>query len=99
MVKKTSLGYKSANKRKIAPTLLSAMAILLFALGLLTVFNAIRTDRSVKAQVKGLSKQADENSDNGVPSEDDPPTNLSSYKVAPGMPRLLKIEKLGEKNG
>lgn len=95
MVKVSSKRYRPKHRRPLMPTLLSAMAVTLFLVGVLTVFNAIRTDRNVKAQVKGLSSQKDDNSGDGVPSEDDPPKNLESYKVAPDLPRLLNIEKLG----
>ncbi len=93
MVKSVSPKYRPKHRRPLMPTLLSGMAIVLFMVGLLAAFSTIRTEQSVKAQVKGLAKQTDEESD-GTPSEEEPPSNLSSYSVAPDLPRILEIEKI-----
>lgn len=95
MVKNSSKRYRPKHRRPLVPTLLSGMAIVFIMVGLLTAFSTIRTNRDVKAQVKGLSSELSEDSEEGVPSEEDPPTDLSSYKVAPDMPQLLTINKIG----
>lgn len=95
MVRASAKKYRPKHRRPLMPTLLSGLAILLFAVGLFVVFSSLRADHSVKAQVKELSKQTDDGSSDGVPSEEDPPINLSSYSVAPDIPKLLTIEKIG----
>jgi sortase (surface protein transpeptidase) len=86
------------HRRSFTPALLTSMAILLFASGLLVVFSALRTNHTVKAQVKQLADQQesdDGTQSDGIPSEDDPPKNVGSYSVAPDLPKLLTIDKLG----
>jgi LPXTG-site transpeptidase (sortase) family protein len=94
------LVYTSAKKhrRPLVPTLLSGIAVFLFMAGLLLLFTTLRTNNTVKAQVKQLAQKTED--DNGIsegtPSEDNPP-NLagnSSYQVSPDMPRLLTIGKI-----
>lgn len=96
MVKQAAKLRPSKHRWPLMPTLLTAMAVMLFMAGVLVLVSTLRTNDSVKAQVKQLSQQTD---DDGItdelPSEDNPPTNLGDYKVAPDMPRFFNIEKLG----
>ncbi len=95
MVRSSAKKYRPKHRRPLMPTLLSGLAVLLFTIGLLVVFSSLRTDRSVRAQVKQLTKQTDDGSSDGAPAEDDPPINLGSYSVAPDMPKIFSIEKIG----
>lgn len=82
------------------PKVLVAMSALLFIGGLVVFFLSLRTDQTVKAQVKQLSNQA-ENGEavmtDGMPSENDPPADIGAYSVAPDLPKLLTIEKIDVK--
>lgn len=81
-------------------SLLTGMALLLFLSGVLVVFATLRTNHSVTAQVKALSQQSTQSDigiTSGVPSEADPPSPPSSYKVAADLPRLITIDKIGVK--
>lgn len=95
-VKTASKKYRPKHRRPLMPTLLSALAIALFAVGLLAVFSSVRTDRLVKAQVGQLAAKSDDDDgiSDGLPSEDDPPMNIDSYSVAADLPKFLAIEKL-----
>ncbi|MES2970729.1 MAG: class F sortase [Patescibacteria group bacterium] len=92
------VSHKKSRWRSHMPKVLTSMAVMLFIGGILIFVSSIRTDQTVKAQVKQLSSQA-ENSEDGVtdavPSEDDPPANVGAYSVAKDLPRLLTIEKIG----
>ena len=95
MVKQAAKLQRAKHRRPLVPTLLTAMALFLFVAGIFVFFNTIHTNDSVKAQVKQLSKQPeDDGITDGVPSEDEPPTNLNGYNVAPDLPRFFSIEKL-----
>lgn len=87
---------KSKKHRFSSPTLLTGLAVLLFTAGLVVVFNSLRTDHTVKAQVKQIAKQTEDGTiATGLPSEENPPSNIGSYSVAPDLPKLLTIEKIG----
>lgn len=87
--------YRPKHRRPLMPTLLSGLAVVLFTAGVFVVFNSLKADHTVKAQDRQLSKQTDSNANSSAPSEDDPPTNVDLYNVAPDMPKLLTIEKIG----
>ena len=95
---------KSPKRRSKAQTVLVAMAILVFGLGLLVNVETLQTNHSAKAQVAALSQKAEVAStssapdDPVVPSETKPATtSVASYQVAPDAPKLITITKLGVK--
>ncbi len=97
-VRAVSKPYKHKKyRRPLMPTLISAMAVVLFSFGAFAAIASIRTDKEVKAQVKGLAstKSEDDGITDGLPSEDDAPVDISGYSVAPDLPRFFDIEKLG----
>lgn len=76
---------------------LTGIAVLLILGGAFIAWNGLRTNRNVEAQVKQLSERGDDNNNttsNEVPSETKP-GGTSSYRVAPTLPRALRIPKLG----
>jgi sortase (surface protein transpeptidase) len=78
---------------------LIGMAGLIFMLGLVVSWQALRTNHNAAAQVSALSKQTDKtsgNADSSLPSTTRPGSDaISRYVVAPDLPRYLKIPKLG----
>jgi LPXTG-site transpeptidase (sortase) family protein len=95
---------QAPRRRSKAQTVLVAMAILVFGLGLLVNIETLQTNHSAKAQVAALSKRAEvastsSTADNPVvPGESKPPsTSFASYQVAPDTPKLITIAKLGVK--
>lgn len=84
-------------RRPLMPALMTAMAIMLFSVGVFAVVSSLRTDKTVRAQVEQLAKTNDEEGmTDGLPSEDNPP-NVNSHTVAPDLPRFLSIDKLNVK--
>ena len=77
---------------------LYGMAIFIFLIGLVAVFRSLMVDHKI-AQV--VSAQESKNSDNDDQSaadvdEQKPSTDkIASYSVAPDMPKLITIDKLG----
>lgn len=96
MIKKAAKIRRAKHRRPLLPTLLTALAVFLFTAGVFVLISTLKTDHTVKAQVKQLAKQTeDDGITDAVPSEDEPPSNSSSYNVAPDLPRFFTIEKLG----
>lgn len=95
-VKATPKQYRPKYRRPLMPTLLGALAILIFTAGVVAIFTSLKNDKTVKAQTGQLTAKTsnDEGISDGLPSEDDPPVNIESYTVAADMPRFLNIEKL-----
>lgn len=96
-------GRRRFNARGVA---LSSFAAILFLFGTGVGLLQLHTNKEVKAQVKTLAAQSqvlsdssDSDSDehSGLPSEDLPKGNVSSYKVAPESPKIISISKLGVK--
>lgn len=85
-------------RRSLGPGLLAGLAIMLLAAGLVILFNSLRNDRAVKAQVKQLAQitENDTGIGEGIPSEAKPPgaNDTSTYKVSSDLPKLLKIDKI-----
>jgi len=72
---------------------LVGMAFLVFGLGVLTTVQTLQTNQNAKSQVDALSQQ---NDSNNVPSEQKPSSGtINNYQVAPGLPKFIKIAKLG----
>ncbi len=77
------------------PRVITAMAVIVFMAGLGVAFMGFRTNKNVEAQVQAVANQEDgEIPVEQKPSDDD----LASYQVAPDMPRILSIDKLGVKS-
>jgi LPXTG-site transpeptidase (sortase) family protein len=81
-----------------AQTVLVSMAVLVFGMGLIVNLQTMLTNHTAKAQVAALASRS-ENSDSAddsgsVPSETKPAVGgSSSYRVAPNLPKYLKISK------
>jgi LPXTG-site transpeptidase (sortase) family protein len=75
---------------------LIVMAFLVFGLGLLVNVQSLQANHSAKAQVAALAQQGNNSSNNpAVPSQTKPTSRaVSSYAVAPNLPKYLKIPKL-----
>ena len=87
---------RSANPRGIA---LSALAIVLFVFGSGVGIMQLTTNQKAKAQVRVLAAHAEGTDAGGQDSGDVPsetrPSSPASYRVAPGLPRVITIAKLG----
>lgn len=72
---------------------LVGMALVVFGLGMFVIVQALQTNHSAKSQVAALQQSSGGN----APPSEQKPTNsaLSNYQVAPGLPKFLKIDKLG----
>jgi sortase (surface protein transpeptidase) len=82
-----------------AQTVLVSMAVLVFGMGLVVNLQTMLTNHTAKAQVAALasrSENGDASDDSGsVPSETKPAAGGgSTYRVAPNLPKYLKISKL-----
>lgn len=93
-------GSKESSSKKhfaLVPTMLSVLALMLFGAGVLITANSFRTDKTVKAQVRQLAVQSEDNDDSTtLPAEDNPP-DISSYNVASDLPKILNIDEIGVK--
>lgn len=70
------------------------MAIIVFLIGLGVAFVGFNTNRNVVAQVQAAAKQQD----SSIPKEEKPSeSDIASYQVAPDMPRVITIKKIGVK--
>jgi LPXTG-site transpeptidase (sortase) family protein len=93
----TSMGVAKPTRKRLRSTMLPiGAAVLLVAVGLFINIQAWQTNHSSKAQVAALAQQGLAGSDDPVtPSENKPTTySISSYAVAPTLPKYLKIPKL-----
>ena len=92
------IGPAYPNRSRLQMALIG-MAGLIFMLGLVVSWQALRTNHNAAAQVSALSKQTDKtsgNADSSLPSTTRPGSDaISRYVVAPDLPRYLKIPKLG----
>lgn len=67
----------------------------LIVLGLSTSFLSLKQAHTSAAQVKRIAAVSQEASDPVVPSETKPTQSTVTYKVAPLLPAILKISKIG----
>lgn len=68
------------------------MAVLVFLAGLGSAWVGFRSNRNVEAQVQSLTAEEE------IPKEAKPTdSDIDSYKVAPDMPRVITIKRLGVK--
>jgi sortase (surface protein transpeptidase) len=69
------------------------MAVLLFLIGLAASFVSFKTTHQVTVQAQGLHSSQSTPAD--TPDETQPsPAAVSSYKVAPDLPRIVRISKI-----
>lgn len=78
-----------------------AMAVFVFATGLAVSISTIQTNHSAKAQVSAISRKAEDGSDASSGSSSTPPSEvkptpqaITTYAVAPDLPRYIDIGKL-----
>lgn len=78
--------------------LLPSMALLLFLIGCGVALQGFRANREVQAAADNHSNQSQNNSEE-VADESEPDSKaFGSYKVAPDMPRYIRIAKAGVNN-
>lgn len=83
----------SFSKLKLGDTLLYGMAVVVFSVGILAAVRSFMVDHQISQTVSAQSanNEGDADVSEAKPTEED----LRSYKVAPDMPRLVSIPKLG----
>lgn len=97
---------KRTAKRRMSPLqyALTAMALLIFGIGIFVTLMTIQTNHTAAVQVEALAKQANNQpaaaggttTQAAVPSTTPPkPAAVANYVVAPDLPRYLNIPKLG----
>ncbi len=106
MVKSSSKKFRPKKHHSYKPYLLTGLATFVLVLGgtiSLVAYKKMRTDSNMTAVLaKQAIKQNMDTTDNGtsgsdLPSEDNPPLDITSYTVADTMPRYLIIDMLGVK--
>lgn len=106
MVKASSKKYRPQKHRSFKPYLITGVAVFVLLLGSaisIITYNKIRADSTVKAVLAkqtvehNLNNADDGTSANDLPSEDNPPVDISGYTVADSRPRYLIINVLGVK--
>lgn len=76
------------------PRVVFAMAVIVFLVGVGVAFIGFKTNRNVVAQVQAAAKQEDRS----IPTEEKPSeSDIDSYQVAPDMPRVITINRIGVK--
>ncbi len=83
--------FKTGNR--LMPNLISGLAITLFILGITISAGTLRSNKEVAAQVKGLSANNENGTENSTPSEDSPTGDIKAYSVAPDLPKIVTIKK------
>ncbi len=101
-----SIKKKKSLVRRSKLNIIYAMACITFLAGIGGVWQTMHTNEQVKAQVQGLSTNAESDGSSMQPfslGEDEVPDEtvidagaVSRYSVAPNLPRYIKIDKLGE---
>ena len=87
-------------KRRLKPRFMYAAAAVVVAVGALLAYQAFMANTAVEIQVKKLqaaNASGDSSSSTSLPSDEKPadPNYKQNYKVAPLLPRLLTIQKIG----
>lgn len=91
---------KAKPKRPRMSRFMYAAAVVVVAVGGLLAYQAFMVNTAVEIQVKKLQSAdaaGDSNSSSSLPSDEKPsdPNYKQNYKVAPQLPRLLTIQKIG----
>jgi sortase A len=82
-------------KKRKTPVLMTAMAMLVFVAGIGVSVQGFLTNKHVEAQVAGSATSEQSETEQDVPAEDKQSTaTVSSYRVAPDLPRVVRIPKL-----
>ena len=83
--------------KKHKPRLLYAAAVIVVAVGGLLAYQAFMSNVAVDIQVKKLQSATASTGSNSLPTDEKPsdPNYVQTYKVAPQLPRLLTIQKIG----
>jgi LPXTG-site transpeptidase (sortase) family protein len=94
------LRRRRGDKRLLQSRMLSALAVLLFICGLIIGANGLRANHKIEAQVKTMVQtqaqtEGSDTQNNGIPVESRPEGTIASYKVAPDLPRVVRIAKIG----
>lgn len=103
MVRSSSKKFRAKKHRSFKPYLVAGLASFIVLAGSLGIFIAVKKYQSSSATTGVLAKQStvantdtgDGTSGNDMPSEDNPPADISNYTVGADMPRFLVIDKLG----
>lgn len=75
--------------------ILMSMAAVVFVSGIAVALIGLRTNKHVEAQVQAVTKQAQQNPET-APNEQAPSAQaVGEYRVAPDLPRYVRIAKLG----
>ncbi len=91
----TKRGRRSLRRLASRQNMLYAMACLVFILGVGVSLSSFHTNRQVAAQVSHQTRKDDDDT-SAAPSTAKPSAkDVSSYAVAPNMPRYIDIKKLG----
>lgn len=86
---------KHKHKRNHTSVVLVLMAIIVFTGGSVVSYLSWKTNKKAAAQVEVLSKNTDGENAGDTPNEEDvTPDVINSYRVAPDLPRLIKIPRL-----
>jgi sortase (surface protein transpeptidase) len=89
---------KGRRPKPVKTTLLTGMAVVLFILGVGIGISSLRTNNHVAAQVQRIADTNESSSageDPEVPSEAASDGDLANYRVAPTLPRIVTIPKIG----
>ncbi len=93
--KKTRVQRRRLAKQNPMSFLLVSMAAMVFIGGATVSYLGWKTNKQAAAQVEVLSSTTEDQQEGEIPAEDDiTPDILASYRVAPDMPRYIKIPRL-----
>ncbi len=99
IVQKLAAAAPKRRLRQLTPWALAGMAVLVFGLGLVVALGGWHANHQVQAQVTRLSQTASKSTAAAAatpPSTVAPTTKaVTTYNVAPNLPRYLKIPSLG----
>jgi LPXTG-site transpeptidase (sortase) family protein len=85
---------------KVARSLTTVVATVVFVAGIYVVVDGYRANKQVKVQLQQVSAAVDSGGavPEGFPSETSPTESIENYQVAADMPRFLEIPSLGIKS-
>lgn len=82
-------------RRKFTLFLLPTAAVLLFAVGIGFLWQSQQKNNFVDQATEQVAGATDGEGQRGPQADENPPPDISSYQVAPDMPRVLRIPSLG----